>query len=262
MKQVTAREKVKELLTGVDTLPAKLYGIFMALLVIIVCFSFVVETYPIPDNLYRFLTRLDIAITFVFVIDYLLRFWVHNFSIRYLFTPIALIDLMSILPLFLGTHWQFVRVLRLFRILRLLHILRQGKERFWDISRFNLKVIQIFFSLFCIIFISAGLVYDVENRHNPEIFSTFFDAFYFVIVSLSTVGYGDIVPISGPGRVVTVMMIISGGILLPWQLTSLARYLIRGKDKYERACSKCGLDLHDNDARFCRVCGHSLPKKR
>lgn len=260
--QKPLQERVDHLVNDSNTIFALLYSFFMSFIVVIVCVTFVIETYPISPELFANLEILDTSITAVFLVDYLVRWWAKRFSIRYLFTPMALIDLLAILPLFMATaHWQFIRVLRLFRILRLFRAFQGNPFLFKKMNETQLRLTRILFSLFCIVFISSGIIYDVEHRHNPLEIGTFFDALYFAVVSLSTVGYGDIVPVTDAGRLVVILMIFSGGLVIPWQAASLAHYLVEKIHKEEIKCRRCKLDLHEPDANYCRICGKALVKK-
>jgi len=253
------KQQCDKILNREDTLLGQCYALFMAALVIVICGNFVAQTYVESSvTMYR-LQFLDTVITFVFLIDYVLRFWVNNFSVTYLFTPMALIDLLTIIPIFFPeTHWQFIRVLRIFRILRLLRIFRKKGIIFIKYTEFHLRVLRILFTIFCLVFVSSGLIYEIEDKLSPDTFTTFFDAVYFSIVTLTTVGYGDIVPISTQGRVITVLIIMSGVLLIPWQFMTLARYLIGDINKVENPCVKCGLAVHDVDSNYCKNCGSKI----
>jgi voltage-gated potassium channel len=97
----------------------------------------------------------------------------------------------------------------------------------------------------------------VEHDTNPAI-KNFGDAFYFSVVSLTTVGFGDIIPASEGGRWVTVLMIFSGIILIPWQVGQIVKEWIRLSAKKEVVCPRCGLKYHDKDASHCKACGHVI----
>ncbi len=166
---------------------------------------------------------LDIAATIIFCIDYLLHWFCADLQsrhhgtrafIEYPFRPMAIADLLSILPGFFPLNHG----LRLFRLIRLLRILR-GLMIFKNIRRRRSVdlIVRAFKKqresltiIFCIaigyIFISALIVFNVE----PQTFKTFFDALYWATVSLTTVGYGDIYPVTAVGRLFTMLSSILG----------------------------------------------------
>jgi voltage-gated potassium channel len=117
------------------------------------------------------------------------------------------------------------------------------------------------FTLFAIIFVYSGLIYQVEHQVNPENFRTFLDAFYFSVVTMTTVGFGDITPISETGRLLTVLMILTGIALIPWQLGDLIRQFAKTSNQIKTLCPTCSLSFHDADAQFCKICGTQLERE-
>ncbi len=258
-----AKHRCDKMLNHEDTRLGRTYAVVMTTLVMIISITFVVETYPIPEPLSDALVLLDKLVTVCFLVDYMMRWWVKDFSIRYLFTPMAIIDFLSILPLFLpSSNWQFVRVIRIFRILRLLRFFSKDGLINVRYTEFHLRVTRILFTVFCLIFIASGTIYVVEHDHSPGTFATFFDAFYFSVVTLTTVGYGDIVPASTHGRVFTILIIISGVLLIPWQFMTLARFLVGHYHKHSIVCPKCELSFHEIDANYCKLCGRRLVEEQ
>ena len=97
----------------------------------------------------------------------------------------------------------------------------------------------------------------MENNINTGV-NTFGDAFYFTAVALTTVGFGDITPMSEAGRWVTVLMVFSGIILIPWQVSRIVKEWVRLGTKTQITCPGCGLRYHDQDASHCKSCGHLI----
>jgi voltage-gated potassium channel len=126
-------------------------------------------------------------------------------------------------------------------------------------------LLRILFTLFAIVFVFSGLVYQIEHPSNPK-FHNFLDAFYFSIFTMTTVGYSDVMPKSDAGKLTTVLMVLTGIALIPVQLGELFKRLVQTANQGDRindrtkdfACSGCGLSLHDADAQFCKVCGTKL----
>ena len=199
------------------------------------------------------------GILVVFTIEYILRLWSAENSLKFFFSFFGLIDLISILPLLVG--WIDIRFLRVFRWFRILRIVR-----FWKIEKRllgtqvedSIVFIRIFLTLFTIIFVYAGLIYQVEHQINSGRLHNFFDAFYFVVVTMTTVGYGDVTPLSQAGRVMTLLMIFTGVLFIPWQLSELIGQVVKTSSLVEEKCTACSLSRHDPDALFCKQCGTKL----
>lgn len=260
-KRKNIADLIRQVFSDNNSFSGRIFEFFTSILVLLLCIIFVIETYPIPESLFNFLITVELAITSFFLLEYIVRWWALSFSIRYLFTGLAIIDFIAILPLFLSAHFQFIRILRLFRVLRLFRIFEHHKFAFFTLSDYHLRLIRVIFTLFSIVFIFSGLIYDIEHKLNPKAFPTFFEAFYYAVSTLSTVGFGDIVPISTKGRLLTTMMIISGAILIPWQISNLVKSIIVNTQKKESTCPDCGLTHHDLDATYCKACGHIIYQK-
>ncbi|MFT4553416.1 MAG: voltage-gated potassium channel [Chlamydiales bacterium] len=252
------QQRINIALNRSETTGGQVFELFTSTLVIVICVIFVIQTYPIPDSLFTNLSYLETGITIFFLGEYIVRWWAKSFSIKYLFTPLVIIDLLAILPLFLDSHWQFVRLLRLFRIARLLRIFQHKSLFFIKIQDYHLRTLKILFTLSCLVFISSGLIYDVEHPINPDKISTFFDAVYYSVVTLSTVGFGDITPLSFEGKAITLLMIMTGVLLIPWQIGDLVRSIMISTEKNLHNCTNCSQRYHEQDAKFCKTCGHSI----
>jgi voltage-gated potassium channel len=228
-------------------------------LVLLSSVIFVVGTYPIPVAVRAWLDAIDLGVLWIFVVEYLLRLGSAERKLRYLFSLYGLIDLVAILPLLLGAaDIHFIRVFRWFRILRLVRFVG-GKTIFGYVSSEDSAIVtRILFTLFVIIFVYSGLIYQVEHLKNPQAFGTFLDAVYFSIATMTTVGFGDVTPTSEIGRLLTVLMILTGIALIPWQLGDLIKRLIKTVNQVELPCPVCQLPTHDSDARFCKSCGNRL----
>ncbi len=256
---VLNRKKVAFYLTDLETSIGKVINVTLALLVLVSSGIFVAETYNLPDDTAWELRTLDTCILIIFSGEYLLRLWSTEDKIKYILSFYAIIDLMAILPSFIGlVDISFIRLLRWFRILRLLRFLDK-KFLLGSISNEDTIIFaRILVTLFSIIFVFSGLIYQVEHPVNPQNFNTFLDAFYFSVVTMTTVGFGDVTPISELGRLLTVLMILTGVALIPWQIGDIIRRLVKTANQMETVCQACGLAFHDTDAEFCKRCGKQL----
>jgi voltage-gated potassium channel len=261
---ITLREKIQFYLIDCKTIPGKLIDISIIFLNILVCILFVIDTYPISASTREFLWKMEVVIIIFFIIEYIARLYGARNRIKHIFNIFSLIDLAAILPIFTIFFAQpyllkigFIRMIRLFRVFRFLRFTSDPIFFFGIISFRLLRVVRLLFTILIIFFISSGLFWFVEHEINREI-KNFGDAFYFTVVSLTTVGFGDITPISDGGRWVTVLMILSGIILIPWQVGQIVKEWFRIGEKREVVCPQCGLKYHDLDASHCKACGHVI----
>lgn len=179
------------------------------------------------DQLKLFL-YFDLISGLCFIVDYILRWITADFTskhsrvaafILYPFTPMAIIDLLSILPTFnlISPTFKVVRVSRLLKILRVIKVVRyyEPLEIIVAVVRRQSKILWTVFSLAVFyIFITALIMFNAEEDINPEtgryLFETFFDAFYWAACTLTTVGYGDLYPISDVGRIISIISSMVG----------------------------------------------------
>jgi len=260
---MSLRQTLETYLEDLDHPIGRATNLAIAGLVVLSSAIFVIQTYPIPPEVRQIMNWVNGAILIIFMVEYALRLWCARFRLRYILSLYALIDLLAILPyLLVAIDIGFLRFLRIFRWFRILRLVRLLEERalFHRLSsEDSIALVRVLFTLFTIIFISSGLIYQTEHLQNPDVFRTFFDAFYFSVVTMTTVGFGDVTPISDAGRFITVMMILTGVALIPWQLSTLIKELVKATGQREIVCSQCGHSLHDADAKFCKRCGTVLP---
>ncbi|MCP4744616.1 MAG: ion transporter [Desulfobacteraceae bacterium] len=270
-RSLKIRKVLQYYLIDCQTPLGKFIDIVIIALNLAICALLVIETYPMSEKNRALLWRIEIGIVFFFIIEYAIRLYAAPGRWRQLRDKYSLIDLIAILPTLwlllaqLGTAVDlgFIRVIRSFRVLRIFRFLRFTADPFFffgNISPSLLRVVRLLFTIIMIFFVSAVLFYHVESQVNANV-SSFGDAFYFTVVCLTTVGFGDITPQSESGRWVTVLMILSGIILIPWQASRIVREWIHMAQKKQVVCQSCGLIFHDKDASHCKSCGQVIFQK-
>jgi len=265
----TFRETLQFYLIDSKTALGKIIDIVIVLLNLFVCLILVIETYPVSLATRELLWQLEVIIVVFFIIEYAARLYAAQDRLRQLVDVYSIIDLIAILPtlsvIFLPMFGitldigfiRFIRAFRTFRIFRFLRFTADEDFFFGSMTPQLLKVTRLFFTILMIFFISSGLFYYVESDLNPNV-KNFGDAFYFTVVALTTVGFGDIIPLSDAGKWVTVLMILSGIILIPWEISQIVKEWVRMATKKEVTCPRCGLRYHDKDASHCKSCGQVI----
>ncbi|WP_226480686.1 ion transporter [Natrinema amylolyticum] len=258
------RELVRFYLLDHRTPLGKAIDIALLTLNLVFVAVFVAETYPLSEGLRSTLWRLEVAIAVVFLAEYFLRLYGAADRLAEFFSAYTMVDLVAILPTFLVlllpgatvANVGFLRVIRVVRALRFYRFTQDAEFFFGTISDNALRALKLLLTVLVLLFVSAGLFYSAEHAVNPDV-GTFGDAFYYVVVALSTVGFGDIVPITVAGRWVTVAAILAGIIVIPWQASKIVREWSR-REKIDVTCPNCGLSSHDRDASHCKACGHVI----
>jgi len=259
------KEKISYYLNSNEATAGKIVDLSLIVVNILACGLIVIESYHREQNWPLWVKIAEYTVIIIFLLEYVLRIISAEKKLKYIFSFYGLIDLFSILPSIVTIEgFNFLRALKVLRILRFLRLLEDNTFFFGNISRCKLQAVKTVFTVFTILFVSSGFIYFAESTsNNPDVMiHTFGDAFYYVVTTLSTVGFGDYVAITGLGKAFTVIMILSGAILIPWQAGKLVRMLIiDDASKNDITCSKCGLVGHDHDASHCKACGNVIFQK-
>ncbi|AJY52018.1 MULTISPECIES: ion transporter [Halomonadaceae] len=205
------------------------------------------------------------ALTILFSLELLVRIYCLERPLLYLKSFYGIVDLIAILPTWLvllvpGAHGlvivRLLRVLRIFRILRLMEFVGEA-SLLLDALKRSLRQILLFFSaIFMVVTLFAALMYTIES---PEAgFTSIPMSMYWAIVSMTTVGYGDIVPATALGKAITMILMLLGYSIIAVPTGVFSAQVIRSirEDRYsEEACPGCGYDRHEKRARYCLRCG-------
>ena len=208
--------------------------------------------------------------TILFSLEYVLRLWLTRRPMRYVLSFFGIIDLISCLPqyfalIFANAHsFAIVRILRLLRMFRVLKMVNhiRGARLIAQAMHEAAPKITVFFTVVILYATLAGTVlFFVEGSEPGTAFTSIPTSIYYAVVSITTVGYGDMTVTTDLGRLITSMMILSGFaiIAVPTGIVAADFSKLEGKiDESTNACPGCGSHGHLNDARYCRHCGHSL----
>lgn len=231
------KERIKAIIEINDNTLSRVFAFFIQALILLSVITFSVETLPDLEPDTRFLLRIfETFSVVVFSIEYILRIYVSDKKLKFIFSFYGIIDLLSILPFYvaLGIDLRSLRALRFLRLFRILKLVRYNRA----MNHFNAAIksakeeILLFIMVTLILmYFSAVGIYYFENEAQPEHFSSIFDSLWWAIITLTTVGYGDVYPITVGGRVFTffILMIGLGIVAIPTGIISSA--LTRSVDK-------------------------------
>lgn len=181
----------------------------IALLVALNCLAFALQTLDVGPQLNQAFRSYESNLTVLFLIEYFARWYGKGFSPKYLLTRGMILDFIAVSPLAFDVADQsealFVRILRLSRILRVRDLIldsESGRVMVETMTIAQIRLANVVLTLFSLLYVSAGLFYQVEKDINPAV-QNFFDALYFSVITLFTVGFGDITPLSSAGKAST-----------------------------------------------------------
>jgi len=210
------RRKLREIVDDNIRLSGKVFDYVIQSLILLSLISFSVDTLPgNPDTLNVALRIIEVVCVVVFSIEYVLRIYVAIKPWKYIFSFYGLIDLIAILPFYISRtiDLRSLRVFRVFRIFRALKLIRYNRalRRFHIAFRIIREELILFAILSAImIFLSASGIYFFENKTQPELFRSIFHSLWWAIVTLTTVGYGDVYPVTVGGKIFTFFVLIVG----------------------------------------------------
>lgn len=265
------RHKIWEVIFEAETPTGKAFDVVLLWAIFFSVLAVMLETVaPFKQQHGTLLTMVEWFFTIFFTIEYLTRLWVTRKPLKYATSFFGIIDLLSCLPtyltlLFTGTHgFAVIRVLRLLRIFRVLKMVQHVKGAqiiATGLRNSKAKITVFFFAVFVFSVIAGTLMYFVEGNEPNTDFTSIPASIYYAIVSITTVGYGDITVSTDLGRFLTTLMILGGYaiIAVPTGIVSSAMMHAENRaDVTSDACPGCGVNGHLADAKFCRKCGEKF----
>jgi voltage-gated potassium channel len=205
--------------------------------------------------------------TGLFTVEYLLRLWTARDRLRYARSFYGVVDLLSVLPTWLSILFppgrflvvlRVLRVLRVFRILKLAEYVEQGAVLSAALRASRYKITVFVCTVLTVTVVVGSLMYLIEGSASG--FTSIPQSVYWAIVTLTTVGYGDVAPASPLGKTLAATLMIMGyGIIaVPTGIVTLELDRASRASGKRRVCRGCGVDRHDADATFCKHCGTQL----
>ncbi|MFL0810754.1 MAG: ion transporter [Agarilytica sp.] len=267
-KNESLKEFLYRVIFGTDTPAGKGFDIFLIAVILLSVLALMLESIVGGEEPYHSAIRIgEWVFTVLFTIEYCTRIYCSPNPRQYVFSFYGLIDLVSIVPTYLsllipGTNVLLVirimRFLRIFRVLKLVRYLTEANTLVRSMYHTRRKVAVFFLSVLVLATIFGSLMYVVEGPGNG--FSSIPKSIYWTIVTITTVGYGDITPQTPLGQFIAALAMLMGYsiIAVPTGIftAELAQEIQR--ERKSVLCPNCATAGHDHDAHFCRTCGGKL----
>ncbi|HEY8404626.1 MAG TPA: ion transporter [Flavobacteriales bacterium] len=267
------REKLYEVIFESNTPAGKFFDVALVIFIFTSVITLMLESVNFIRIKYTVLFKtLEWFYTIVFTIEYILRLMCVRSPIRYAKSTYGIIDLMSVLPSYLelfvpNTHFLLIvrsfRLLRVFRIFKMVKFLQESRMLTLSLlSSYRKITIFLFFVLLLTIFFGS-LMYVVEYKSNPG-FTNIPQSIYWAIVTLTTVGYGDVAPVTALGKMLASFIMILGYAIIAVPTGLVTASIMKDKNKavnHHERCGHCLKEGHDQDAEFCKYCGFKLEHK-
>lgn len=265
------RQKLYEIIFEAETPLGRGFDIALLVAIVLSILAIALETVDSIDQHYHgILVTIEWVMTILFTIEYVLRLVCVPRPKKYAFSLLGIIDLLSILPtylsLFVGGTASFgvirsFRLLRIFRILKLVRFLHGATELRQAIWESRDKIVVFLTTVLVAVTIAGTMMYQLEKDYNEEQFTSIPQSMYWAVVTMTTVGYGDVVPKTTGGKILSALLILLGYslIIVPTGFVS-AEFIHRKPDHAitTEVCPACLAEGHDADAIYCKYCGKNL----
>lgn len=263
------KEKLHEIIFEADTPTGKLFDeiliVAIVLSVLIVMLESVVHYETVFGELFYIL---EWIFTILFTIEYIFRLYVVYRPIKYATSFFGIIDLLSILPTYISVFVvgaqsllviRILRLLRVFRIFKLGHYLDSSQVIINALKASKAKITVFLSFILVMVTIIGSVMYLVEGGQNDSDFTSIPRSIYWAIVTLTTVGYGDITPVTEFGQFLSAIVMILGYSVIAVPTGIVSAEMVNPKKKINtQACRFCGREGHDDDALHCKYCGELI----
>jgi voltage-gated potassium channel len=262
------RKNLHRVIFGYDTFAGKLFDILLLVTILFSILAVMMESVPsIRDAHGELLHTIEWSFTVLFTLEYVARLITHPSPKKYIFSTMGIIDLVSIIPTYLSLFSigsrslsviRSIRFIRVFRILKLTHFVGGAQVISQALYASRHKIVVFLGSVICIVVIVGTLLYVVEGAENG--FTSIPRSIYWAIVTLTTVGYGDIAPQTVLGQTLASVVMIMGYAILAVPTGIVTGEMINNKGQKQNGitCSRCQSKITVTPANYCNTCGEKL----
>lgn len=263
------KKKLYEVIFEANTPSGKFFDILLLVIIIISVVTVMLETVKEINSAYHdIFVIIEWVVTILFTIEYVLRILIVAKPWKYITSFYGVIDLLAVLPTYIslilaGSQYlltiRALRLLRIFRIFKLARYTSESKILITALRASRVKITVFFGAILTLVIIIGSIMYLIEGGVN-EVFTSIPRSMYWAIVTVTTVGYGDITPVTTWGQLMSsVLMIIGYSVIaIPTGIVSVELARVKRKSINPVTCHSCGKEDHDADAKYCVRCGSEL----
>lgn len=262
------KKRLYTIIFEADTPAGKAFDIILMSCILFSVLLVIVESLQeLPSYLNTPFIVLEYLFTLFFTFEYLTRIYCSPKPHAYIFSFFGIVDLFATLPLYIGILFpgaryliiiRAFRLIRVFRIFKLFNFLTEG-ERLLNALRESSRKILVFFLFVVILVTSIGtLMYMIESTQPDSQFNNIPNSIYWAIVTMTTVGYGDITPVTGIGRFLSALVMLMGYTIIAVPTGIVSASIIKSSHKRGKKCPGCHRTGHEKEAQYCKYCGHKL----
>ncbi len=271
MVQSPRQQKIHTIIFGTETPAGKLFDVVLIYCILISMLVMVLDSVASVEQQFGvWINGVEWLFTAIFTLEYLVRIYCSPNPWRYMRSFFGVVDLLAILPSYLGIFLddmnyllmiRLLRVLRVFRVLKLVRYLDEANILLRAMAMSRRKILVFFSSVLVLATLFGSLMFIVEGPANG--FTSIPTSVYWTIVTITTVGYGDITPQTALGQFIAAAAMLTGYsiIAVPTGILTAELAAEMQRDRNLRVCGSCGKTGHERDALFCRQCGTSIDYK-
>jgi voltage-gated potassium channel len=265
------QEKVHEVIFESETKAGRWFDLILLGVIFASVIVVMLESVDSIFEKYGFYLRiLEWSFTALFTIEYGLRLASVGRPFFYIFSFYGLVDLISILPSYLGLWWgasthslaviRALRFLRIFRVLKLGKFVDSGDIILTSLRNSRHKITVFMFAVLTVVMVVGSMMFLIEGNLENTGFTSIPRSIYWAIVTITTVGFGDITPTTPLGQALASLLMVTGYaiIAVPTGIVTNELMQQRKQQHSSRCCKTCALEGHDEDARYCKRCGAKL----
>lgn len=266
------KDRLHEIVFEADTPVGKAFDVTLLVFIVLSVLVVMLESVDSLGGKYpELFYYLEWGITILFTLEYLLRIWLTRKPMKYIFSFYGIVDFLAILPTYLsifftGTQYlatiRALRLLRIFRVFKAAKYLSEASTLYNAIISSGRKITVFLVGVLSAVLIIGSAMYLIEEGEGSG-FDSIPHSVYWAIVTVTTVGYGDIAPVTPLGQFLSAILMILGYGVLAVPTGIVSAELVRNEldelpEVSTQACSSCSLEGHDKDAIHCKYCGEEL----